>query len=210
MACTRAFAWPGCPSDRTDCGWELPHAAAAAHPLAARAAAPLTPCFRGWQAASGAGSDGQSQLLRLAPTVLQDMAITCAEAVAAGYLGDVEVGLDAARALRGASNSSRGVGGGGGGGAGDGLAAAGAAAAAGGSPPPAELVLSLATAAAAGGPAATWTGATGSVDGGSSGGGSLSPLEASWWPVFLNPQLSSTRQLQRFMNQVRRVGGVAT
>lgn len=40
----------------------------------------------------------------------------------------------------------------------------------------------------------------GSGAGGSSG---LVPLEASYWPTFTHRQLSSTRQLQRFTNQVR-------
>lgn len=138
------------------------------------------------------------------------MAVMVAEAVAAGYLADVEGGLDPAAALQSAAafreGSSRQVATLVGGGRGDGAAAAGPAnptaalsaveggpvlAAGRGSPR-----LPSAEAAARGG------GESSSSSGG--GGSGLVPLEASYWPTFTHRQLSSTRQLQRFTNQARR------
>ena len=142
--------------------------------------------IRGWRA-TAAGARSESQLLALAPSALQDMAVTAADAVAAAYLADA--------ADAGPSAVARGAG------AGEAAAAAAAQPVArqdgseqqrrrrrrrGDRQQQAAALVALAR------------------DGtSSSGSGSSAPLEAGWWPTFVHRQLGSSRQLQRFCNAVQ-------
>ena len=147
-------------------------------------------CCRGWRA-TAAGARGDSQLLSLAPAVLQDMAVTAADAVAAAYLADAAAAgpadVTAAAAVQQqqkqqqldlgrSSLTSSGSSGNGG----------------------LQGALALAGAAAQQDRSGVGRGSAGSSDGGGGGGS----LEAGWWPTFVHAQLGSTRQLQRFTNAV--------
>ena len=162
--------------------------------------------MRGWRA-TAAGTRSESQLLALAPAALQDMAVTSADAVAAAYLADAAA-AGPTLAARGSGSSSE-----------DGTSnresartsseqqqrrqrwwwprgkgAQGAALA-----PPAAAAAGQISSAAVGMPSGSGSSGASST---SSSPGSGSPLEAGWWPTFVRAQLSSTRQLQRFANQV--------
>lgn len=170
----------------------------------------LYPPYRGWRATS-AGVKSSSQLLALAPAVLHDMAVMVAEAAAAGYLSDVDAGLDPAAALQSAAALQAGGGTPGSGGTSSG----GVASSSGTGMQPlgsmdgaAQRPSSSGSAMAPAGALAsqedlemTSSNSSGSSGGGREGAGGLVPLEASYWPTFLHRQLSSTRQLQRFTNQ---------
>ena len=129
-------------------------------------------CCRGWRA-TAAGARGDSQLLSLAPAVLQDMAVTAADAVAAAYLADAAAAgpadVTAAAAVQQQQKQQQ-----------------------------LQGALALAGAAAQQDRSGVGRGSAGSSDGGGGGGS----LEAGWWPTFVHAQLGSTRQLQRFTNAV--------
>ncbi|GAB4814318.1 hypothetical protein N2152v2_001364 [Parachlorella kessleri] len=168
--------------------------------------------LRGWRATS-AGARSSSQLLSLAPAVLHDMAVMVAEAVAAGYLADVEAGLDPAAAVTAAASLQKQAGSGrpaehnrsgtsssrSRGSPTEGVAGATAAA---------ELLAAdrhganSLVASTGSSRSSSLTSQSVSMTGSSTSGGALLPLEASYWPTFLHRQLASTRQRQRFTNQV--------
>jgi hypothetical protein len=148
---------------------------------------------RGWRATAG-GVRSDSHLLALAPAVLQDMAVTAADAVAAAYLADAAT---AGPALAGITP-------------GDAAPSASQRSAAeepqgglqqrqGGIQAWLPVLRQRGGARAASSPAVA---ASNSSGGGGGGGGSGRPLEAGLWPTFVHPQLRSTRQLQRFANRV--------
>ncbi|KAL6771542.1 hypothetical protein ACKKBG_A26800 [Auxenochlorella protothecoides x Auxenochlorella symbiontica] len=165
---------------------------------------------RGWSADTH-GRGPSPAIVSLAPSVLQDAAVTVAEAVAAAYLADVAAGTPPPALLRASSSAHQGSGAGLGppaasrdghgrssaGGASQvepptvaGGAALGAASVQG--PRPAPLPAAPCAPAPAVTPAAPASPAPPPP----------SLLEASLWPTLVHPQLASTRALQRFLNQV--------
>ena len=100
-------------------------------------------------------SNSTTLLFLLAPSVLQDMAVRIADAVAAAYMDE---------ASQGTWN------------------------------PAAASTLSSSTVPPAG-PTTTTTLTTNNKK-------TVASLESSWWPIFIHPRLSSTRQLQRFTNRL--------
>lgn len=142
--------------------------------------------IRGWRA-TAAGARSGSQLLALAPTVLQDMAVTAADAVAAAYLADAAT-------------------------AGPTLAVAGSGAGQAAAAAPSQQQQEQEGQArgrwrrlqgprrAVAVPAQQPGGGTGGGAGGSASGST--PLESGWWPTYVHSQLARSRQLQRFTNQV--------
>ena len=135
------------------------------------------------------------------------------EAAAAGYLSDVEGGLNPSAALQAASAMRPGGRGGAGstaasstssggsveeGSAAASRAEAAAAAVLGLCRGSTELDALIATDGLLGSALAAGSSRSG---GGSVAASGLLPLEASYWPTFTHHQLSSTRQLQRFTNQ---------
>lgn len=149
---------------------------------------PLHSGCRGWRA-TAAGARSESQLLALAPSALQDMAVTAADAVAAAYLADAAATGPSPSVLAPRAGGS----------AGGAAAATGAAAApqqrtnSSSSSRGGEWVSVLASSRRRW-PLSAARPATSSTAGAS--------LEAGWWPTFVHRQLASTRQLQRFANAV--------
>jgi hypothetical protein len=172
-----------------------------------QAGSALASSVRGWRA-TAAGTRSESQLLSLAPAALQDMAVTAADAVAAAYLADAAA-AGPSLAARGSSCSSSGDGTSSSESAPEGLQQQrrqrwwwfrGKGAQDSALAPPSAATAAQPNNAAIGMP----SGSSGSGAGTSSSSspGSGSPLEAGWWPTFVRAQLGSTRQLQRFANQV--------
>lgn len=138
----------------------------------------------GWRATQ-AGTRSQSQLLDLAPSVVQDMAVRIADAVAAAYLAEAaqgswnpspigNLGFDVSR-LRNKIN------------AGEGIFRENQEGSALGVVKKYSLVSIYSKKATS----SLFQQQSAAV-----------PLEASWWPVFSHPRLASTRQLQRFANRL--------
>jgi hypothetical protein len=165
---------------------------------------------RGWRA-TAAGARDDSALLALAPLVLQDLAVTAADAVAAAYLADAVEAAPSLAAVAGAEGAASPLS------APISNAASSfvqqaegsrqqqapqqpgmqqSSAAVPSAPTPAGGALSQ------GGSEVARTDATQTSRSATGRRTSGSPLEAGWWPTFVHPRLGSTRQLQRFANRV--------